>query len=86
VKITVEMPDDLMIQVKVEAARDRQKLKEILPELVGAGLEARRKRQASAESFSAKDWLAAWQALGAEIERGSVDPRSLVEILDQDRR
>jgi len=88
-KTTVEMPDDLMIEVKVEAARQRRKLKDLLPELVRAGLEARRTAHPSPGRWTREEveaWLARMRAIGEDMERRSVDPRSAVEILLDDRR
>jgi len=40
-KTTVELPDDLIRQVKILAAREDRKLKEVLAELIERGLSAR---------------------------------------------
>ncbi len=40
-KTTVELPDDLMTEVKVLAARERRRLGEIMTELLQTGLESR---------------------------------------------
>ena len=89
-KTTVDLPDDLMTEVKIEAAVRRRKLKELIPDLLRAGLAADRERRAvQGESFSEQEleaWLAGMREIGADIQRRSVDPRSLVEILHDDRR
>jgi plasmid stability protein len=38
VKTTIELPDDLMREIKVRAAREDRKLKELIPELLRRGL------------------------------------------------
>lgn len=88
-KTTVEMPDDLMIEVKVQAARERRKLKDLLPELVRAGLEARREARPLGRPYTPEEveaLLERLRAIGEDVERHSVDPRSAVEILHDDRR
>ncbi|HVF60530.1 MAG TPA: hypothetical protein VNJ70_12060 [Thermoanaerobaculia bacterium] len=41
-KTTIELPDELVVEIKIEAARQKKKLKELVPDLVRAGLGARR--------------------------------------------
>ena len=87
-KTTVEMSDDLLTEMKVIAARERRRLRDVMEEVVALGLRARRQKPAHATTSraDAEAWLAKWQALGQRIEAGSVDPRSCVEILLSDRR
>ncbi len=88
-KTTVEFPDELMEEVKIEAARRRKKLKDLVPELVRAGLESHRKNE-STKRHMTPDEAAAWvvnlRAMGDEMQRHSQDPRTLVQILNDDRR
>lgn len=88
-KTTVEVPDELMIQVKIEAALRRQKLKDLIPELLRIGLAAERQKQQPRDEFTEADmdaWLGRMREIGAEIQRKSVDPRNMVQILHDDRR
>jgi plasmid stability protein len=40
-KTTIELPDDLMRSVKIQAARENRKLKDFLREIIDRGLAAR---------------------------------------------
>jgi len=85
VKTTIELPDDLLTEVKVEAARRHQKLKELVPELVRAGLRAKR-TPAPARSRESEKWLEAWVRLGEEATREAASGPTATEILGADRR
>ncbi|MEO8084964.1 MAG: hypothetical protein ABI780_14165 [Ardenticatenales bacterium] len=88
-KTTLEFPDDLMIQVKIEAARRRRKLKELVPELVRAGLDAQRGAvvaRSPADLAAGAQWLDDWLRLGAEWSAAAPARPSAREILEADRR
>ena len=87
-KTTVELPDDLMTELKVIAAQEHRKLREVMEEVVSEGLRARRQVPASPDAarLAAQAWLGGWQELGERIEASAMDPRSCVEILLADRR
>jgi hypothetical protein len=87
-KTTVEMSDSLLTELKVIAAREHRRLRDVMEEVVTLGLRARNQAPASdAESrASAEEWLREWQELGQQIETVSVDPRSCVDVLLDDRR
>lgn len=87
-KTTVEMSDMLLTELKVIAAREHRKLREVMEEIVALGLGARRALPArkAAVRAEAQAWLAEWQALGQRIEDTAVDPRSCVEIVLNERR
>jgi plasmid stability protein len=85
VKTTIELPDDLLTEVKVEAARRHKKLKELVPELVRAGLRAKR-TPAPARSRESEKWLEAWVRLGEEATREAASGPTATEILAADRR
>jgi hypothetical protein len=88
-KTTVEFPDELMEQVKIEAAKRRKKLKELVPELVRAGLDAQRRDRAVQNPMTAEEaaaWVERLRRIGLQAESHSQDPRTLVEILNDDRR
>jgi hypothetical protein len=42
VKATIEIPDDLMREIKVKAAREDRKLRDLVPELLRKGLASER--------------------------------------------
>jgi hypothetical protein len=85
VKTTIELPDDLLTEVKIEAARRHQKLKELVPELVRAGLHAKR-TPAPARSRESEQWLEAWVRLGEEATREAAPGPTATEILASGRR
>lgn len=64
-KTTIELPDELVTEIKIEAARRRLKLKELVPELVRAGMRATREPAAGGR-VAAERWLAEWVRMGAE--------------------
>ena len=68
-KTTLILPDDLMTEVKVLAARERRKLGEMMTELVQAGIESRaRQRPGSAAARQrAREWLERWERLSADL-------------------
>ena len=83
-KTTIELPDDLLTEVKIEAARRHQKLKELVPELVRAGLRAKR-TPAPARGRESERWLEAWVRLGEEAAREAASGPTATEILASDR-
>jgi hypothetical protein len=87
-KTTVELPDEMLTELKVIAARERRKLREVVEQVVSLGLAARRQGPVTETTAraSAEAWLRGWQALGQRIEDSSADPRSCVAILLADRR
>lgn len=84
VKTTIDLPDQLVIEIKIEAARQKKKLKELVPELVRAGLSARRKA-AVPEGQAMTKWLDEWVALGEAATRGLPTEPTATEILSEDR-
>jgi hypothetical protein len=83
-KTTVDLPDELVVEIKVEAARQRKKLRELVPELLRAGLDARRSADVPEGKVMAK-WLDEWVALGASATRGLPSQPTASEILAADR-
>ena len=84
-KTTIELPDDLLTEIKVEAARHHKKLKELVPELLRAGLRSNR-TLGSAKSGESKQWLEAWVRLGEEATKGLAPGPTATEILARSRR
>jgi hypothetical protein len=83
-KTTVELPDELVTEIKIEAARQKKKLKELVPELVRAGLSAQR-AVASPDPQASARWLEEWVTLGATATRGRPPRPTATEILAGDR-
>jgi Arc/MetJ family transcription regulator len=84
-KTTIELPDDLLTEVKIEAARQHKKLKELVPDLVRAGLRANR-TLSPAKSRDSKQWLEEWVKLGETATEGLPSGPAATEILAADRR
>jgi plasmid stability protein len=86
-KTTVELPDSLMTELRIIAAREHRRLREVMEEVLTLGLRARRQLPARGElAERAEDWLSGWQELGQRVEASSVDPRSCVDIVLAERR
>lgn len=84
-KTTIDLPDELVTEIKIEAARQRKKLKELVPELVRAGLDVRRK-VGPVEARAIGRWLDEWLELGEAATRGLPREPTASEILAADRR
>ena len=87
-KTTVELPDHLMVRLKVIAAEEHRRLREVMAEVISAGIEARGRRghEASDALAAAEAWLQGWHDLGDRVRQTSADPRSLTEIVLSERR
>jgi len=86
-KATIDVPDALYRRVKARAALDGRTVRDVTIELYERWLGDREALGSEAEApLSGADWLAGWQELGKEIERKSVDPRPLSEIIISERR
>ena len=68
-KTTLILPDELMTEVKVLAARERRKLGEVMTELVQAGIESRARQRPgnAAARQKAREWLERWERLSADL-------------------
>lgn len=87
-KTTIELPDELMAEVKVLAARERRTLGELVAELVHTGLEHRRTPPPADEAqrrAAAEQWLEEWLKLGEETLRDAPPGPTATEILAADR-
>lgn len=83
-KLTVELPDELMTEIKIEAARQRRKLKQLVPELLRAGLNARRPSNPPDGKAMTK-WLDEWVELGESAMQGLPASPTATELLAEDR-
>lgn len=87
-KTTITLPDELMTEVKVLAARERRKLGEMMTDLVQAGIESRTRRDPgdhSARRKAARAWLAKWERLSDELNAALPAGGSIVEEMNRDR-
>lgn len=87
-KTTIILPDELMTEVKIMAARERRKLGEMMTELVQAGIESRDRRKPGDESArrrAARAWLAKWERLSDELSAALPAGGSIVEEMLRDR-
>jgi hypothetical protein len=81
---TIDLPDDLLIEVKIEAARQHKKLKEMVPDLVRAGLKVRRTPVAAGSRAMAR-WLEEWVEMGEAATKNLPVGPTATEILASDR-
>jgi hypothetical protein len=84
-KTTIELPDDLVTEVKIEAARQHKKLKELVPDLMRAGLRANR-APGSAKRQESEQWLKEWVKLGEAATKDQPQGPTATEILAADRQ
>jgi hypothetical protein len=84
VKTTIDLPDDLITEVKIEAARQKKKLKELVPELVRVGLQVRRQPE-PLDRQAAERWLDEWVEMGRVATRDLPPGPTATEILSSDR-
>jgi ribosome modulation factor len=86
-KTTVELPDELMTEVKILAARERRKLGELMAELVQSGIASRSRTETPAQPpVDAEQWLAGWLRLADELMQDASDAGPTArELLDDDR-
>lgn len=84
-KTTVELPDPLMTEVKVLAAREQRKLGELMAELVRAGLDARTPGGEAGQAASAEAWLAAWLQLADDLMQDAPPGPTARALLDEER-
>lgn len=87
-KTTLALPDDLMTEVKVLAARERRKLGELMAELVQAGIESRGRQQPRSTTArqKARAWLDRWDRLSIDLSAAlPASGESIVEEMIRDR-
>jgi hypothetical protein len=86
-KATIDVPDALYRRVKARAALDGRAVREVTIELYEQWLVDRETPGSDADaSLSGVEWLAGWQEIGREVQRKSIDPRPLSEIIISERR
>jgi hypothetical protein len=94
-KTTIELPDQLMEEVKNLAQREQRKLDDLVAELVRAGINNRSQASDPAQDngelssaqqrAAAEQWLIDWIKLGEETLRDAPPSPTATEILAADR-
>jgi hypothetical protein len=84
-KATIELPEDLLTEIKIEAARQRKKLKELVPDLMRAGLRANQ-APPSVKRQESERWLREWVKLGEAATKERPEGPTATEILAADRQ
>jgi hypothetical protein len=85
-KTTIELPDQLMAEVKQLAEREQRKVGELMAELVRAGMESRARPATPAEEpVKAEQWMLDWLALADELMEGTPEGPTARELLEEDR-
>ena len=86
-KTTIDLPDDLMIEVKVVAARERRKLGELVTELVRTGLAQRLAQppEDAEERRAAEQWLDDWFKLADAVMQDASPGPTARDLLEEDR-
>ena len=84
-KATIDVPDRLYRQVKARAALEGRSVREVTIELYERWLGDLGAQGATREDVTPADWLARWEALGAETARKATDPRVTRDILLDER-
>jgi plasmid stability protein len=84
VKTTIDLPDDLVTEIKIEAARQHRKLNDLVPELLRDGLQVQR-LPSMAKVQDGRGWLDAWLELGRAATAELPDHPTASELLAADR-
>lgn len=88
-KTTFELPDDLLSEVQLEAARRDKKLEELVPELVRAGLRVVQAPDPLPDPLKlrqSEQWLEEWTELGKAATQDRPEGPTATEILAAHRR
>jgi hypothetical protein len=86
-KATIDVPDRLYRQVKARAALEGRAIRDVTIELYEGWLRDRGEAAPDQRApLSGAEWLARWEALGAETARKATDRRVAREILLDERR
>ena len=81
-KVTIDVPDELYVRVKAQAALRARTVREVSVELYRRWLGDLPPEGAS---VSPAEWVSEWVALGAEVTGGPSATRSAREELEADR-
>lgn len=84
-KATIDVPDALYRRVKARAALEGRAVREVTIALYQGWL-GEPAATGSEAPLSAEEWLAGWEEIGREIQRKSIDPRPMSEIIISERR
>lgn len=84
-KATIDVPDALYRRMKARAALDGRAVRDVTIELYERWLQDR-SSSPEATGDAMDQWLERWQELGKEVQRASIEPRPLSEIIRSERR
>jgi hypothetical protein len=85
-KTIIELPEQLLTEVKSLAAREQRKVDDLIAELVRAGIESRPHPVDPAQlQASAEQWVLDWVKSGEEMLRNAPPGPTATEILATDR-
>jgi hypothetical protein len=85
-KTTIELPDQLMNEVKQVADREQRQVGDVVAELVRVGLEYRPKQlQDEDVQPPPEQWMLDWLAMADELMEGAPDGPTARDIIEEDR-
>lgn len=85
-KTTIDLPDQLMTEVKILAAREQRKLGDLVAELVRTGLDSRtRLIYQTGQQASAEQWLVEWLRLADEVMQDAPAGPTARALLEEER-
>jgi hypothetical protein len=85
-KATIELPDQLMAEVKKLADREQRKMSDLMAELVRAGIESRIRPAALAEDqVGAEQWVRDWLELADEVMEDTPAGPTARALLEEER-
>ncbi len=82
-KTTLDLPDELMREVKIRAAMEDRKLKDLIPDLLQRGLQETESEKPPPKKLTGREWIEKWQELGRRIEAAS--PNKTSGVVDEIR-
>jgi len=89
VRTTFELPDDLLLQIRSEAARSGVRLDQLVADLIQAGLAVRRLAEDvppdTCDLGCSERWLEEWLSLGTEWSAAAQNDVTAAQILDDGR-
>ena len=82
-KTTLDLPDELMREVKIRAVMEDRKLKDLIPDLLQRGLQKTESEKPPPKKLTGQEWIEKWQELGRRIEAAS--PNKASGVVDEIR-
>lgn len=85
-KTTIELPNQLLDEVKTVAKREKRQIDEVVVELVREGLHHRPKPiEPNEDQFDAEQWMRNWFALADEVMDNAPEGPTARELLEDER-